>query len=47
MSETKKPPSRQYPPLWEKMIPYLLGFILLAMLILLVVAVGVAMGWFG
>ncbi len=47
MSERKLPPSRQYPPIFEKTIPFLLALILVVMIVLLVVAIGVATGWIG
>jgi len=36
-------PKRQYPPFYEKMIPVLLGIIVITSLILLVIIVGVAL----
>lgn len=47
MSKTRQPPPRRYPPLFEKSVPILLGMILLAMVVLLIVAISVAMGWIG
>jgi hypothetical protein len=47
MSEEKRRSPRRYPPLLEKLIPILLGMILVGMIALVIIAVGVAMGWIG
>lgn len=47
MSKTRQPSSRRYSPLLEKLIPILLGIILLGMIVLIIIAIGVAMGWIG
>ncbi|MFZ5808078.1 MAG: hypothetical protein ACOY16_02250 [Chloroflexota bacterium] len=47
MTTPKKSPDRQYPPLFEKIIPLALILIALAILILIGIAVSVALGWFG
>ena len=39
-------PRRQYPPLYEKVIPIALGVIVIAIVVLLVIVVGVALGFF-
>ncbi len=47
MSEQKNPPPRrQYPRLYEKAVPIVLGVIVLAILILVVVILAVALGLF-
>ena len=39
-------PKRQYPPFYERVIPIVLGIIVLAIFVLLVIIVGVALGLF-
>jgi hypothetical protein len=39
-------PKRQYPPLYEKVIPIALGIIVIAIVVLLVIVIGVALGLF-
>ena len=48
MNSSQKQPAnkRQYPPLYEKIIPIALGIIALAILALLVISVAVALGVF-
>jgi hypothetical protein len=46
MSEPQNnpPPKREYPPLYEKVIPIAVGIIVVAIVILLVIIVGVVTG---
>ena len=48
MSDTdpERPPKRQYPPVYEKIIPIALVLIALAILIVLVIIFSVALGLF-
>jgi len=39
-------PKRQYPPFYEQVIPIVLGIIVVAILVLLFIIVGVALGLF-
>lgn len=45
MPEFRQPPSRRYPWLFERLIPLLLGVLVLAMVVLLFIAIGVVLGW--
>lgn len=47
MSKNKRPLSHRYPPLMEKLTPILLGVILLGMIVLIIIAIGVAVGLIG
>jgi hypothetical protein len=40
------PPKRQYPPFYEKAVPIVLGIIAIAIIVLLLVIIGVALGLF-
>jgi hypothetical protein len=40
------PPKRQYPAFYEKAVPIALGFIILAIVVLLLVILAVALGFF-
>jgi hypothetical protein len=42
--KNKPPPKREYPPLYEKIIPIAVGIIVFAILVLLLVIVGVLTG---
>jgi hypothetical protein len=42
--KNKPPPKREYPPLYEKIIPIAVGIIVFAILVLLLVIVGVVTG---
>jgi hypothetical protein len=42
----RTPPKRQYPPLYEKVVPIALAIIVAAIFILLLIIVGVALGLF-
>jgi hypothetical protein len=44
--ENNPPPARQYPPLYEKLIPIAVGVIVVIILILVVVILGVLTGLF-
>jgi amino acid transporter len=44
--EAKKPSGRQYPPLYEKIVPIALVLIAIAILVILVIVVSVALGLF-
>ena len=44
--DTKPPPKRQYPPLYERIIPIALVLIALAIVIVLVIIFAVALGLF-
>ncbi len=47
MSHHKKAPEpRKYPPVYEKILPFLFGAIAVAILLLMVVSLAVIMGWF-
>ena len=48
MSEKKQrtSPKRQYPPLYEKVVPLALGIIVVAIIVLLAIIVSVALGLF-
>ena len=47
MSDQKdKPPKRQYPPLYEKLVPIALGIILALIIVLLLIIFGAALGLF-
>ncbi|MEW6718715.1 MAG: hypothetical protein AB1345_14600 [Chloroflexota bacterium] len=39
-------PKRQYPPFYERVVPIVLGIIVIAIFVLLFLIVGVALGWF-
>jgi hypothetical protein len=43
---TERPPKRQYPPVYEKVVPIALVLIALAIAIVLVIIFGVALGLF-
>jgi hypothetical protein len=45
-SERRSRTWRRYPPLWEWVIPIVLTLIVLAIVTLLVVSVGIVVGWF-
>ncbi|RCK77011.1 MAG: hypothetical protein ANABAC_3436 [Anaerolineae bacterium] len=47
MPEFRSRPPRQYPPFFEKIIPITLGVLVLVMFLLLLVAIGVLVGWIG
>jgi hypothetical protein len=40
------PPKRQYPPLYEKLVPIALAIIAIAIVVILIIIVGVALGLF-
>ena len=40
------PPKRQYPPFYEKAVPIALGIIAMAIVVLLLIIIGVALGLF-
>jgi hypothetical protein len=44
MSRRNKKPGRQYPPVYEKIVPIALGLIGMAIIILLVITILVALG---
>jgi len=44
--DTERPPKRQYPPAYEKIIPIALVLIAIAIIIVLVIIFGVALGLF-
>jgi hypothetical protein len=44
--QSNPPPRREYPPLYEKIIPIALGTIVIAIIILLLVIIGVITGLF-
>jgi len=44
--ENPTPPKRQYPPLYEKIVPIALGMIAIVLIVLLLIIVGVALGLF-
>jgi hypothetical protein len=44
--EAKKPSGRQYPPVYEKIVPIALVLIAIAILVILVIVVSVALGLF-
>jgi hypothetical protein len=47
MSEKKNvPPRRQYPPIYEKGVPIVLGLVVLAIVVVLIVILAVALGIF-
>lgn len=41
----EKKPVHQYPDIYEKIIPYILGFLVLSIVILVVITLGVASGF--
>ena len=44
---TDKPPAkRQYPPLYEKIVPVAIGLIGIGVILMVIVATGVALGFF-
>ena len=43
---TKKPSKREYPPVYEKIVPVALALIAIAILIVLLIAISVALGLF-
>ena len=43
---TNNKPKRRYPPIYEKIVPIALGLIALAIVVLLLIIVGVALGLF-
>lgn len=43
---SKGPPKRQYPPLYEKVVPIALGIVVFAIFALLLIIFGVALGLF-
>jgi len=44
--DSHTPRKRQYPPLYEKVVPIALGIIVLAIIVLLLIILGVALGLF-
>ena len=48
MDENEKPgpPKRRYPPLVERLVPIALGLIVVAIIVLLLITLGVALGLF-
>ena len=44
--DAKKPSKREYPPLYEKIVPVALALIAIAILIVLLIAISVALGLF-
>jgi hypothetical protein len=40
------PPQRQYPPFYEKAVPIALGIVAIAIIVLLFIIIGVALGLF-
>ena len=43
----KTPPKREYPILYEKSVPILIGVLLFVIVIMVIFAIGVALGIFG
>jgi hypothetical protein len=44
--DQKKQPTRQYPPLYERVVPIALALIAVAIIIVLIVIIGVVLGLF-
>ena len=44
--DNRTPPKRQYPPLYEKVVPIALGIIAIAIVVLLLIIFGVLLGLF-
>ena len=40
----RRPPKRQYPPFYERIVPVALGIIVLVIIVLVLVIIGVALG---
>ena len=47
MSDEKKKTSREYPPIYEKTVPIVLGILALIVIGLIIAAVGVVLGFVG
>lgn len=45
-STDKSPTKRQYPPLYEKIVPIAIGLIGIGVVLMVIVAIGVALGFF-
>ena len=46
MSKEKETPAREYPPFYEKIVPVLLGILIVIVVGVLLAAIGVALGAF-
>ena len=45
-NDNRTPPKRQYPPVYERVVPIALGIIALAVVVILIIIIGVALGFF-
>jgi hypothetical protein len=46
MTDSKQPPKREYPKLYEKTVPIFLGILVILILAMLIYTIGVAVGLF-